>query len=113
LKGKTAQLVIIVLALAIAGIVYVARYQSERIARFNRAYESIKVGDSRDAVVAAMGDPREVTDCPDTSFSNRKEEAEFRSKCFQQYKYVQWMAVYTISFDRNGTVFDKSQAVSP
>jgi hypothetical protein len=81
--------------------------------RYDRAYAPIKVGDSRDAVVAAMGKPHAVTDCSYTAFSDKKMEAEFRSKCFQEYEYVELMARYTISFDRNGAVIFKSKAVSP
>ena len=109
--------VLIVVTLALAGIigylVFLSWSRHQKIERFRRAYEAIKVGDSREAVVSGMGEPEAVTDCPEVPFSDKKKEAEFRSKCFQQYKYVRLMAVYTISFDRSGAVFNKSKIVSP
>jgi hypothetical protein len=115
-KLKRAQLVVVILAVATAAIlycVYLAWSRNQKIERFRRAYETVRVGDWREAVVAAMGEPQAVTDCPGGPFSDKEKEAEFRSKCFQQFEYVRWMAIYTISFDRNGAVFNKSMVVSP
>lgn len=94
-------------------MVFLGWSRHQKIERLRRAYEAIKIGDTREAVVTEMGEPQSVTDCPGGAFSDKIKEAEFRSKCFQQYKYVRWMAVYTISFDRGGAVFNKSKAVSP
>jgi hypothetical protein len=80
--------------------------------KFNRAYEAIKVGDSRNTVVAALGQPQEITNCPSYA-SVPKVDEEFRSKCFQQYEYISFMARRTIYFDRNGVVIHKTVAVSP
>ena len=113
---RTQKLIVVILALALGTIgylVFLGWSRHQKIERFRRAYEAIKVGDSREAVVTEMGEPDAVTDCPEVPFSDKKKEAEFRSKCFQQYKYVRLMAVYTISFDRSGTVFNKSKIVSP
>lgn len=117
MRIKTAQVFIVLILAVVLGamvyLVFVTRSRSERIERLHRAYEGIKVGDSRDAVVAAMGKPDEVTGCPYTPFADPKREAEFRAKCFQQYRYGLLMREYTISFDRDGTVINKSTAVSP
>lgn len=113
---RTQVLIVAILALALGSIgylIFLSWSRHQKIERFRRAYEAVKVGDSREAVVTAMGEPQSVTDCPEGPFSDKKKEAEFRSKCFQQYKYVKWMAVYTISFDRSGAVFNKSKIVSP
>lgn len=107
-------LIIIILCLAVGATLYfVFRNWSRGGDSYNRAYMAIRVGDSRQAVVAAMGEPRAVTDCSYTPFSDKKLEAEFRSKCFQEYEYVELMARYTIAFDRNGAVIHKSMTVSP
>ena len=106
----------LILALAVAVVLYLFSTtwsRRQRNERFERGFTAIKTGDSRDAVVAAMGNPHAVEDCPTTPFSDKKMEAEFRSKCFQQYRYVLLMKVYTISFDRTGTVIYKSSVVSP
>lgn len=106
----------LILALAVALILYLfaANWsRRQRNERLERGFAAIQIGDSRDAVVAAMGQPHSVEDCSFTPFSDPKLEAEFRSKCFQQYRYVVLMKVYTISFDRNRTVIAKSDVVSP
>lgn len=108
-------LIVIVLGLVIATAVFLVlttRSRNQRIERY-RAYAEIKLGDSRDTVIGGLGKPDEVTGCPYTPFADPKEETEFRSKCFQQYRYVLLMREYKISFDRNGAVIGKSASVSP
>ena len=109
-------LIVIVFGLVIATAVFLvlmSRSRNQRIERYRRAYAEIKLGDSRDAVIGGLGKPDEVTGCPYTPFADPKEETEFRSKCFQQYRYVLLMREYKISFDRNGAVIGKSASVSP
>ena len=106
----------LILALVVAVILYLvssAWSRRQRNERYERGYAAIKAGDSRDVVVAAMGNPHAVEDCPFTPFADKKMEAEFRAKCFQQYRYILLMKVYTIAFDRTGTVIHKSSVVSP
>ena len=117
MKLKRTWLVIIILAIAIGitaalYLVLITWSRKQSIEKFDRAYEAIKVGDPRDAVVAALGEPQKVTNCPPYA-GVPKMEAEFRSKCFQQYEYFSFMARRTIYFDRNGAVIGKSTAVSP
>lgn len=106
----------LILALVVAVILYLVSStwsRRQRNERYERGFAAIKAGDSRDAVIAAMGQPHAVEDCPFTPFADKKLEAEFRSRCSQQYRYILFMKVYTISFDRTGTVIDKSDVVSP
>ena|SRR6266851_3826872 len=115
MNGKKVLVIVTVSLLALAGVYLnkVIRSRRQRIDKYDRAYEGLKIGDSRAVVVSAMGEPHEVTGCPYTPFADPKEEAEFRSKCFQEYEYVELMVRYTISFDRSGAVIYKSKAVSP
>jgi hypothetical protein len=106
----------LILALLVAVILYLVSVTwspRQRNERYERGFAAIKTGDSRDAVVAAMGNPHAVEDCPFTPFADKKMEAEFRSKCSQQYRYILLMKVYTISFDRTGAVINKTSVVSP
>jgi hypothetical protein len=113
-KAKVLIIVILVLALAtIMYLVFITRSRNQSIERYSRAYTEIKVGDSRDTVVAAMGKPSEITNCPYTPFNDPKQEAEFRAKCFQRYRYILLLREYTFSFDQNGAVIAKSSAISP
>jgi hypothetical protein len=112
-RGQWA-LTIITLGLALAAMLYfVFKIWPRKIDTYDRAYTAIRVGDSREEIVTAMGEPQTVTDCSNTPFSDKKLEAEYRSKCFQEYEYVELMARYKISFDQEGTVIHKSKAVSP
>jgi len=112
-RGRLA--IIIVLALGITAslyFVFIVRSRQQRIEQFNHAYEAIRVGDSRESVVAALGQPHKITNCP--SYSGLpKMDAEFQSKCFQEFEYISFMARHTIYFDRNGVVIHKTIAVSP
>jgi hypothetical protein len=115
MRTKRFPLIIAVL-LAIAGLVYfvsVTLSRRQRIEKYNRAYNAIKVGDSRSLVVSTMGEPQSVTKCEYTPFSDEKAEDEFREKCVEQYKYIVLMKDYIISFDTHGAVVGKSTAVSP
>ena len=113
-KLRRPWLIVLVVFLAIGMLSFVVnRSRNQKIQRRNLAYEGIKVGDSRDAVVAAMGPPHTVKACEYTPFSDPKLEAEFRAKCVQQYEYVFFMRDYTVSFDSAGMVIEKSTAVSP
>lgn len=116
MKVTRVQLALItgILGLAVAAMLYfVFKSWWRSMGYYERAYAAIKVGDSRDTVVAAMGEPQAVRDCSNTPFSDKQLEAEFRSKCFQQYEYVELMARYTISFDQTGAIIHKSKVVSP
>ena len=62
MRVKRAQvLIVVMLALAlgtIGSLVFLGWSRHQKTERFRRAYEAIKVGDSREAVVTGMGDPR-------------------------------------------------------
>lgn len=106
----------LILALAVGVTLYLFSVnwsRRQRTERYERGFQAIQIGDSRDAVVAAMGEPHSAEDCSSTPFADPGMGAEFRAKCFQQYRYVLLMKVYTISFDRNGAVINKTSAVSP
>ena len=110
---KKVLLLILVLAVAVVLYLFSSIWSRRQMTeRYERGFATIQTGDSRDAVVAAMGEPHSVADCPFTPFADPKMEAEFRSKCFQQYRYVVFMKVYTISFDRTGAVIHKTSDVS-
>lgn len=115
MKLKRTWLVILAITIGITAVLYlvfITRARKQGMEKFARAYEAIKIGDSRDAVVAALGEPNEVTKCPPYAGAPKMEE-EFQSKCFQQYEYFSFMARRTIYFDRDGAVIGKSTAVSP
>lgn len=87
---------------------------SHRTARkYERGYTQIKVGDSKDLVINLMGEPSRTTDCVHPWFADEKREAEYRSSCKELYIYEVFPVDYTISFDKQGKVINKTSAVSP
>lgn len=81
--------------------------------KYERGYPQINVGDSRDVVVSLMGQPSRTTNCEYAAFPDRKLEADYRSKCKEQYRYEVLLKDYIISFDKEGKVIGKNSAVSP
>lgn len=110
-RWTIAILTAVVLAIVVPALVIWRR--SARLERVRRAYDSVKIGDSRDAVAVAMGEPYKATECGPAPSADRKVEEEFRSKCAQQYRFLVLRTVYTISFDRNGNVIAKSDGAYP
>ena len=98
----------IALAILVPGLVIWQR--SARFERVKSAYDGIKVGDARETVTVAMGEPYTVGECKFAAVAHQKMEEELRSKCAQQYIFIVLRSVYTISFDRNGSVIAKSDA---
>ena len=105
------------LTVTIVGGDYVAvRVVSHRriVRAYERGYPQIKVGDSKDIVIKLMGKPSRITDCVYPWFSDEKTEAEYRSNSKELYHYEEIFPVdYTISFDKEERVINKTTAVSP
>lgn len=114
-KKKIAISLIVTATVVGAAYVAVTVVSHRRIARkYERGYQQIKLGDSKDVVLTLMGEPSRITDCVYPWFPDEKAEAEYRSKCKELYRYEEVFPVdYTVSFDKKGTVIDKSSAVSP
>jgi hypothetical protein len=68
--------------LAVAAMLYLFS-RVRRMASYDPVYAAIKVGDSREAVVAAMGEPQTVTDCSHTPFSDKKLERNIVLSAFK------------------------------
>lgn len=110
LVATVVMIAILLISSLAVGVIWSRKEKGER---FNRAYEEIKVGDSRQVVVAALGEPSKITVCSYTPFNDPKKEAEFRAKCFQQFDYSSFMGRRSIYFDQSGLVIAKTSAVSP
>jgi hypothetical protein len=106
-----------IMTLIVVGTIYVAMtvVSRRRIARkYERGYQQIKLGDSKDVVLTLMGEPSRITDCVHPWFSDKKAEDEYRVKCKELYLYEEVFPVdYTVSFDEKGNVVNKTSAVSP
>jgi hypothetical protein len=100
----------------LAGGVYViwSEVQARRTAeKYERGYSQINIGDSKQVVLNLMGKPSKITGCVHPWFSDQTIEAEYRSRCKELYRYeVRFPVDYTVSFDKDGTVINKTTAVS-
>jgi len=81
--------------------------------RYRRAYPEIRIGDSRDVVTNLMGKPSHIDNCDYAAFPDLKTDLEYRRTCVHQYWYEVFLKDYIISFDKEGRVIAKSDAVSP
>lgn len=100
----------------ILGAIFVGTVVSRRrVARkYELGYLQIKLGDSKEVVLTLMGEPSRITGCVYPWFPDEKREAEYRSTCKELYRYEEVFLVdYTVSFDKEGRVINKTTAVSP
>jgi hypothetical protein len=108
--------IIVIMMVAVVGAVYVVVtvVSHRRTARkYEDGYSQIKMADSKDTVVGVMGRPTRISECVYPWFADEKREAEYRSSCKELYEYELFPVSYTISFEKNGKVINKTRAVSP
>jgi hypothetical protein len=105
--------VIIVLLLLSSPVLYAANeYRLKE--KYERALARIRVGDSRQRVVALMGEPDEREWCyPLPTASDTPELKRFHERCVEQYRYSTFMKPYYISFDKDSRVSGKGYTISP
>lgn len=116
MTSKRNLLVLGILTAAIVLVGYLAlKSISHRrtVKKYEDSYSKIKVGDSKEIVVAVMGHPTKISECVFPWFPDEKREAEYRSNCKELYEYELFPVSYTISFGKNGKVINKTRAVSP
>ncbi|MEK6280592.1 MAG: hypothetical protein AABN95_09595 [Acidobacteriota bacterium] len=116
MTSKRNLVVIGILAATIVSVSYFAltTVSHRRTARkYEDGYSQIKVGDSKDLLLGAMGKPTRISECVYPWFADEKREAEYRSNCKELYEYELFPVSYTISLDKNGRVINKTRAVSP
>ena len=105
-----------ILIVMILGAIFIGTVVSRRrVARkYELGYLQIKLGDSKEVVLTLMGEPRRITGCVYPWFTDEKREAEYRSTCKELYSYEEVFPVdYTVSFDKEGRVINKTTATSP
>ena len=105
---------ILAAAIAVVGYLALTSVSHRRtVKKYEDSYSQIKVGDSKEIVVAVMGHPTKISECVYPWFPDKKREAEYRSNCKELYEYEFFPLSYTISFEKNGKVINKTRAVSP
>jgi len=82
--------------------------------RYENGYAEVRVGDSQELVVAAMGKPDEIDMCRMVSSPwDTEEDKRYQKQCAVQYWYNALMKPYVISFDKDMKVLAKGYQVSP
>lgn len=84
--------------------------------KLDNAYARIKIGDSRESVVALMGKPDRIESCDVGSKPKRNENMEekrYREQCVEEYWYDTFLHPYGIAFDKQNSVLAKGYQVSP
>lgn len=82
--------------------------------RYERGFSSIKIGDSEESVLAAMGKPDKVDICRIvSSAADSAEDRRYQEQCAGQYSYNAFLKPYVISFDKNKRVLAKGYQISP
>lgn len=102
---------LVAILVAIAAVGLRAYFKSRT---HERAFAQIKVGDSKESVVAEMGKPDRVEICRTVSSSNdTAEDKKYQEQCVEQYWYNSFLKPYVISFDKENRVLSKGYQVSP
>ena len=103
---------LLAVALVLFGGFVLTKYRVQRIRE--RAYQQIKVDDSKGRVLSLMGQPDEVETCRTVSSSkDTAQDKDYQRNCFEQYWYYSLMSPYVISFDKDGRVISKAYQISP
>jgi hypothetical protein len=78
--------------------------------RYKRAYSTINIGDSKQSMITAFGQPSEITDC--YSYQHTERDETLRAKCVEEYWYKAALEEWVFVLDRNGVVIAKGHDVS-
>lgn len=82
--------------------------------RYENGYAKVRVGDSQELVVAAMGKPDKIDVCRTVSSqSDTAEDKRYQEQCAIQYSYNTFLKPYIISFDKDMKVLAKGYQISP
>jgi hypothetical protein len=104
-KKRARIIAAILVALLVVGIVY-AYELLPNVLRWERGYDQIEKGDSKQRVVDLLGKPTEVRAC---QFPTRA----YDENCGEEYWYNAPMQEWIIVFDKDGKVMLKAHSVSP
>jgi hypothetical protein len=79
-----------------------------------RAHAQIQVGDSKQTVIALMGQPSLIEKCNDGDmWGLTPEQRTFKEQCTDTYVYTGFLRRDDVVFDKNDSVLAKYVSVSP
>jgi len=107
---KGVSIVIVVLLLVAIPVVHILQQKSD-----SQAFDAIKQGDSKEEVVAVLGQPDEVRSCPDTLYwgGDHKRLGPNNGQCVEEYYYSSMPGGWSVGFGNAGQAVHKYAYVSP
>ena len=110
MTGKSAYVVVIIFILAAIPVVNVLQQKNT-----SRAFDAIKLGDSKEKVIAALGRPDEVRSCPDTLYwgGDHKRLGPNNGQCTEEFYYSSLPGGWSVGFSATGQAVSKYAYVSP
>jgi hypothetical protein len=105
-------LITVVLFVFGSSVLYVANDYRLK-GKYERGLNQIQVGDSRQSVVALMGEPNERYWCyPLPTNHDTPERKRFHERCVEEYWYVTFLKPYIVTFDKNDQVSGTNYMIS-
>jgi hypothetical protein len=112
--SRIRNVLLIVAAVILVVSAYLLLMQYLKGRRYENGYAQIKVGDSKESVVAKMGNPERVDICRTVSSPHdTAQDKKYQEQCVQEYWYVTFLHPYVIAFDKQSRVLAKGYQVSP
>lgn len=111
---KIVYVVISLLTVSVVAFTFIGLTTYFNSRRHQKGFDQIKIGDSKESVIAVMGAPDTVEICRTVSSPNDTvEDKNYQEHCAEQYKYNSPLQPYVVSFDKNNRVLAKGYQVSP
>lgn len=104
MKKVRRSVVAFVLIVFVCLLLVVLSVQAIRRNRLIVNYERLQIGDSKQLVLQALGQPEKIEQC--------RENGETSHPCKEEYWYYSFMERWIVYLDRDGNVIYKSYAVS-
>ena len=108
-KTYTKIIIYTALAIVIAALTFIGACVV-RAKKYERGYAQVGVGESKQKVVALLGDPSEIENCHYFIHSGVNERD--KERCVEMYWYRSFLEDWVFVFDKDGKVISKFYNIS-
>jgi len=107
---RNTSIVLVILLLTAIPAVHIMQQRSD-----SRSFDAINQGYSKKEVVAALGQPDEVRDCPDTLYwgGDHARIGPNNGQCVEEFYYSSMPGGWSVGFGDSGQAVHKYAYVSP
>ena len=107
---KSASIVLAIILIVAIPVVHIMQQRLD-----SRTFDSINQGDSKEDVVAALGQPDEIRRCPDTLYwgGDHKLLGPNSGQCVEEFYYSSMPGGWSVGFSSSGQAVHKYAYVSP